>query len=507
MRQRTRKDPYSVLGVEPSATADEIRAAYVARSRVVHPDRFDSTQQPDDWRRANEMLAELNEAYAILRNVGSKAEYDSRGREESKATTPPPRRTEPASPPRAAPPPFEVGELTPGRIPFSEMPKEAQERLVGRQTNAIGEQFKEELGSPTFHYVFAALLIPWFVYLVTGARGLTWNNEVLAWHAGLTVVACFLLGWNVIAIRRWRKGPLRPHLFLTPIYLIKTEHDLVAFWPIWALKDLRVTHNYRNGSYQNSTVVLVFNGSEETVTFRSKLRTERFVERLRDFEHRIRLAYQAGDAQFFRANDDFYRVPRSAIGTAPAASNDEKIRTYVGTLVAGGALLVFALLSGQRAPETRSTASSSRSSTAPPAVPTLPPAQPLPGSGLKGMSGVDEPWKEDWDAPLQIKAAQGSHFFVKLVDVNRPDVAITLFVRGGQTLDVEVPLGTFEIRYASGTTWYGDEYLFGPETTYSKADKLFTFEIVGNQVRGFTITLYKVAHGNLSTSKIRASEF
>jgi len=453
------------------------------------------------------MLAELNEAYAILRKAGSKAEYDSRGREEPQATAPPPRRTEPAPPPRAAPPPFEVGELTPGRIPFSEMPKEAQERLVGRQTNSIGEQFKEELGSPTFHYVFAALLIPWFIYLVTGARELTWNNEVLAWHAGLTVAVCFLLGWNLIAIRLWRKGPLRPHLFVTPIYLIRTSHELVAFWPIWVLKDLRVTHNYRNGSYQDSTVMFLFDGQEETVTFRSKLRTERFMERLRDFERRIRMAYEAGDAQFFRANDDFYRVPRSATGTAPAASNDEKVRIYVGTLVAGGALLVFALLSGQRTPEDRiRTNTGNAVAGGAPARETLAP-QPVPPSGVMYTYGSVGGPSRRLEAPFKIVAAQGSHFFLKLVDVATRQPAMSVFVRSGETVEVEAPLGTFEVRYASGDTWFGDELLFGSETAYSKADKLFTFEIVGSQVRGFTITLYKVAHGNLSTSRIRASEF
>jgi hypothetical protein len=63
------------------------------------------------------------------------------------------------------------------------------------------------------------------------------------------------------------------------------------------------------------------------------------------------------------------------------------------------------------------------------------------------------------------------------------------------------------VRYAGGTKWYGDDYLFGPETTYSKADEVFTFEKVGNSVSGFSITLYKVVNGNLSTSSIEPTEF
>ena len=36
-------------------------------------------------------------------------------------------------------------------------------------------------------------------------------------------------------------------------------------------------------------------------------------------------------------------------------------------------------------------------------------------------------------------------------------------------LELKVPLGTFEIRYASGKQWYGYNYLFGDDTSYSKA--------------------------------------
>lgn len=110
-------------------------------------------------------------------------------------------------------------------------------------------------------------------------------------------------------------------------------------------------------------------------------------------------------------------------------------------------------------------------------------------------------------APFEIKAAQGSHYLLKLVDAYTASPVLTVFVQSGSTVEVEVPLGTYEVRYASGQTWYGYEYLFGPNTSYSKADKTFTFEVVGNQISGFTITLYKVAHGNLHTSGIRPTEF
>lgn len=84
---------------------------------------------------------------------------------------------------------------------------------------------------------------------------------------------------------------------------------------------------------------------------------------------------------------------------------------------------------------------------------------------------------------------------------------MTIFVRSGSTVKVEVPLGAYELRYASGETWYGYQYRFGQDTAYSKADKIFDFHHTGSQIHGYTVTLYKVPHGNLHTSTINANQF
>jgi len=130
------------------------------------------------------------------------------------------------------------------------------------------------------------------------------------------------------------------------------------------------------------------------------------------------------------------------------------------------------------------------------------PEQPLPYSGYVRTYTAGERI-----APFEIKAAQGSHYLVKLVDAHTNNPVLTVFVRSGTTAKVDVPLGTYEVRYASGESWYGDDYLFGQDTSYSKADKTFTFEVVGSQISGFTITLYKVANGNLHTSSIKPTGF
>jgi len=75
-----RKNYYTLLGVEPDATQEEIREAYLARIRVVHPDRFDPNAESKAWTNANRFASELNEAYEILKDPVKRKRYDaSRG--------------------------------------------------------------------------------------------------------------------------------------------------------------------------------------------------------------------------------------------------------------------------------------------------------------------------------------------------------------------------------------------------------------------------------------------
>ncbi len=96
-------DHYRVLGVGPSASADEIRAAYRREARRLHPDSAGSASAPD--------MARLNEAYRVLSDPGRRLMYD-RSRE--------PRSTATANQSSGAshqpmPPPIPVG---PARFPW-----------------------------------------------------------------------------------------------------------------------------------------------------------------------------------------------------------------------------------------------------------------------------------------------------------------------------------------------------------------------------------------------------
>ena len=128
--------------------------------------------------------------------------------------------------------------------------------------------------------------------------------------------------------------------------------------------------------------------------------------------------------------------------------------------------------------------------------------QPLPPNG-----SLRRETKGDAIAPFKILTSGDTHYMVKLEDANTGRTALTVFVRAGQTAEIKVPLGNYVVKYASGRKWYGYKDRFGEETAYNKAETTFNFRRNGNQISGFSITLYAVAGGNLSTAKINPNDF
>jgi len=131
----------------------------------------------------------------------------------------------------------------------------------------------------------------------------------------------------------------------------------------------------------------------------------------------------------------------------------------------------------------------------------LPPALVPPNSGTtrKNVAAASV-------APFEIKTSTGSNHLIKLENISGVRV-MDIFVRGGDTIKVSVPLGIYIVKYAAGDTWYGYEHNFGPDADYSQANSILHFRREGNQIIGHTVTSYRVSGGNLSTSRIKASQF
>jgi hypothetical protein len=122
-------------------------------------------------------------------------------------------------------------------------------------------------------------------------------------------------------------------------------------------------------------------------------------------------------------------------------------------------------------------------------------------------------WGDDI-AELTIRTAFGSNYFIKLEDMSgRP--ARAYFMQGGSTQTFPVPLGTFALKYATGSSWCSESEFFGASTGYNEVDRTLTFK---QQVRAdadgtttltsdVTVELVRQRGGNLPTHAIPREKF
>ncbi len=69
-KRANKKNAYDVLGIEPTATSEEIKAAYKAMVKRYHPDHNESKNAASQFRA-------VKKAYDILKDEEKKAEYDA----------------------------------------------------------------------------------------------------------------------------------------------------------------------------------------------------------------------------------------------------------------------------------------------------------------------------------------------------------------------------------------------------------------------------------------------
>jgi hypothetical protein len=72
------EDLYAILGVSPTATSAEIKAAYRQRAMLLHPDKNNNSPE------STEKFQKLNEAYRVLSNQQTRTGYDNERRSDAK---------------------------------------------------------------------------------------------------------------------------------------------------------------------------------------------------------------------------------------------------------------------------------------------------------------------------------------------------------------------------------------------------------------------------------------
>ena len=113
--------------------------------------------------------------------------------------------------------------------------------------------------------------------------------------------------------------------------------------------------------------------------------------------------------------------------------------------------------------------SSSISSTTPIPTATLTP-QTMPANGnVFYCSTTDRP------SSFKVTNNGPSNYYMKFVEAGTNTSVITFFVCAYSTVEIDMPADNLELRYAYGTTWYGESKLFGDDTRYAKDEEYYNF--------------------------------
>ena len=84
---------------------------------------------------------------------------------------------------------------------------------------------------------------------------------------------------------------------------------------------------------------------------------------------------------------------------------------------------------------------------------------------------------------------------------------IAFYLKAGQTVSIDVPIGVYKLYYATGSTFFDTKLLFGSSTRCFDSDDLLKFYADSEYYQGHTITLKPVSYGNFDTDPINKSEF
>ena len=112
--------------------------------------------------------------------------------------------------------------------------------------------------------------------------------------------------------------------------------------------------------------------------------------------------------------------------------------------------------------------------------------------------------------PLQVKTKPGRDYYLVLTDTATDEDALAAYIRGGRFFRVLVPPGSFRLTFHFGTSWQGEDDLFGAgsETGRFTLDKALTFETRGLRTKsGHLVDLTNMTFGQERSAQVRGLSF
>lgn len=183
---------------------------------------------------------------------------------------------------------------------------------------------------------------------------------------------------------------------------------------------------------------------------------------------------------------------------SPSSSSGGIGSWLAGIAVAIGIIVILVATTAKGPSTSSSTNGSSTSGSTSTSQTFSQPRSPMPSHGTSTCwSSTSAP---SW-LSVQTSSSSGS-YFVKLESASGAELC-HFVIGAGRSLTVGVPTGTYYLKYASGSSWYGYTHLFGPEGSYARASESFPF----TSGSGWDVELILRPGGNLGTSKMSYSDF
>ena len=109
------------------------------------------------------------------------------------------------------------------------------------------------------------------------------------------------------------------------------------------------------------------------------------------------------------------------------------------------------------------------------------------------------------DTSVGITVPSGKNFYlITLADAKTNKKAVKIFVYPGETVNTEIPSGTYRLYYTYGDKWYGIIDEFGPDAVKFRSKESDTFS---SNSGGWDYTLKPVTYGNMQTEEVNASDY
>ena len=294
------KDYYSILRVSPTATQEEIRKSYLLLSKMFHPDKFSAVDQPNEWKKSNEIFQDLNEAYTTLKDASSRAKYDNSISDSFKK--------ENQSSSKSKGTKTSYKQNLHRTVLFDSLPSHIKDRIKNLVNNKRKDSIKLNYNAPISHWIGSLIAFALFSYNLISTYSIRWDYREVGIHILINIFSFLWFSFHLYNLINYYKSGLRKALFLTRAYLIQTNLDRLTFHWLRDITDFRITHNHKNNNYENTSVYIGFPDANYSFTLYSKAEASKMKKHIEDSNRIITDLMQNNDWSKLSELDDFASV-------------------------------------------------------------------------------------------------------------------------------------------------------------------------------------------------------